>query len=244
MPKFAANLSMMFTEHDFLDRFDAAAEAGFAAVEYLFPYEHSATAIAERLKRNNLTQALFNLPPGDFAAGERGLAGFGLGLLVAAALLGWLFVELPRSTAPGPLGITRPTLIGVPLIWTVVAVACWRRRALDRLYPMLVVTSILLAVANIPILYSRSPPDAFAMASHVLTVTAFLALFWAPESRDPRASRRVDLSGTALSASGLTHISTSMATTPRPTASAWRVKKKFSSPGMSSRVTVLTIQRP
>lgn len=74
MPKFAANLSMMFTEHDFLDRFDAAAEAGFAAVEYLFPYEHSATAIAERLKRNNLAQALFNLPPGDFAAGERGLA--------------------------------------------------------------------------------------------------------------------------------------------------------------------------
>ena len=74
MPKFAANLSMMFTEHDFLDRFDAAADAGFAAVEYLFPYEHSPTDIAERLTRNNLTQALFNLPPGDFAAGERGLA--------------------------------------------------------------------------------------------------------------------------------------------------------------------------
>ncbi len=74
MPKFAANLSMMFTEHAFLDRFDAAAEAGFAAVEYLFPYEHAPAAIAERLKRNNLTQALFNLPPGDFAAGERGLA--------------------------------------------------------------------------------------------------------------------------------------------------------------------------
>ncbi|HMN71003.1 MAG TPA: hydroxypyruvate isomerase family protein [Rhodoblastus sp.] len=74
MPKFAANLSMMFTEHDFLDRFDAAAEAGFAAVEYLFPYDHSPTDIAERLKRNDLAQALFNLPPGDFAAGERGLA--------------------------------------------------------------------------------------------------------------------------------------------------------------------------
>jgi len=74
MPRFAANLSMMFTEHDFLDRFDAAAEAGFAAVEYLFPYDHSPADIAERLKRNNLTQALFNLPPGDFAAGERGIA--------------------------------------------------------------------------------------------------------------------------------------------------------------------------
>lgn len=74
MPQFAANLSMMFTEHAFLDRFDAAAECGFAAVEYLFPYEHSAEAIAERLRRNHLTQALFNLPPGDWAAGERGLA--------------------------------------------------------------------------------------------------------------------------------------------------------------------------
>ena len=74
MPKFAANLSMMFTEHQFLDRFDAAAEAGFAAVEYLFPYDHAPAAIAERLKRNDLAQALFNLPPGDFAAGERGLA--------------------------------------------------------------------------------------------------------------------------------------------------------------------------
>jgi hydroxypyruvate isomerase len=74
MPRFAANLTMMFTELPFLDRFDAAAEAGFSAVEYLFPYEHSAEAIGERLTRNGLTQALFNLPPGDWAAGERGLA--------------------------------------------------------------------------------------------------------------------------------------------------------------------------
>ena len=74
MPRFAANLSMMFTEWDFLDRFDAAAGAGFTAVEYLFPYEHPPAAIAERLERNKLTQALFNLPPGDWAKGERGLA--------------------------------------------------------------------------------------------------------------------------------------------------------------------------
>jgi hydroxypyruvate isomerase len=74
MPRFAANLSMMFTEHAFLDRFDAAAEAGFEAVEYLFPYEHDPEAIAERLSRNRLTQALFNMPPGDWAAGERGFA--------------------------------------------------------------------------------------------------------------------------------------------------------------------------
>jgi hydroxypyruvate isomerase len=74
MPVFAANLSMMFNEWAFLDRFDAAADAGFAAVEFLFPYEFGADAIGERLRRNHLTQALFNLPPGDFAAGERGIA--------------------------------------------------------------------------------------------------------------------------------------------------------------------------
>jgi hydroxypyruvate isomerase len=65
---------MMFTEWGFLDRFAAAADAGFTAVEYLFPYEHPPEAIAARLQRHGLTQALFNLPPGDWAAGERGLA--------------------------------------------------------------------------------------------------------------------------------------------------------------------------
>jgi hydroxypyruvate isomerase len=74
MPRFAANLSMMFTEVPFLDRFDAAAQAGFTAVEFLFPYEHAAEAIGERLMRNGLTQALFNLPPGDWNAGEKGFA--------------------------------------------------------------------------------------------------------------------------------------------------------------------------
>jgi 2-dehydrotetronate isomerase len=74
MAKFAANLSMMFTERAFLDRFDAVAEAGFAAVEFLSPYDHPPGAIAERLKRNRLTQALFNLPPGRWEDGERGLA--------------------------------------------------------------------------------------------------------------------------------------------------------------------------
>jgi len=74
MPEFAANLSFMFTEWDFLDRFQAAADAGFNAVEYLFPYEHSPDVIAARLERAGVTQALFNLPAGDWAAGERGLA--------------------------------------------------------------------------------------------------------------------------------------------------------------------------
>src|ERR1700736_5531487 len=74
MPRFAANLSMMFTEVPFLDRFDAAAKAGFAAVEFLFPYDHPADAIGKRLRENGLTQALFNLPPGNWEAGEKGFA--------------------------------------------------------------------------------------------------------------------------------------------------------------------------
>lgn len=74
MTKFAANLSFMFTEVDFLDRFEAAANAGFKAVEYLFPYDYAPEELASRLKANGLTQALFNLPPGDWERGERGMA--------------------------------------------------------------------------------------------------------------------------------------------------------------------------
>jgi hydroxypyruvate isomerase len=74
MPRFAANLTMMFNEVPFLDRFDAAAKAGFTAVEFLFPYEHPAEVIGERLRRNGLVQALFNLPPGNWDAGEKGFA--------------------------------------------------------------------------------------------------------------------------------------------------------------------------
>ncbi|MDB5624455.1 MAG: putative sugar isomerase [Tardiphaga sp.] len=74
MPRFAANLSMMFTEHPFLDRFKAAATAGFTAVEFLFPYDHPAAEVGARLNDNGLTQALFNLPPGNWEAGEKGFA--------------------------------------------------------------------------------------------------------------------------------------------------------------------------
>jgi len=74
MPKFAANLSMMFQEVEFLDRFDAAAKAGFKGVEFLFPYDHPPEIIGERLQRNGLSLALFNTVPGDWAGGERGLA--------------------------------------------------------------------------------------------------------------------------------------------------------------------------
>lgn len=74
MPKFAANLSMMFNEVDFISRFKAAAAAGFEAVEYLFPYDYDPQQIAAELAKHGLKQALFNLPPGDWSKGERGLA--------------------------------------------------------------------------------------------------------------------------------------------------------------------------
>lgn len=74
MPNFAANLTMMYQEHAFLDRFAAAARDGFTAVEYLFPYEYPAETLAGLLKENGLIQVLFNAPPGDWKAGERGIA--------------------------------------------------------------------------------------------------------------------------------------------------------------------------
>jgi hydroxypyruvate isomerase len=71
--RFSANLSMLYAEHDFFDRFAAAAADGFAGVEYLGPYDFPAEEIAERLEANNLVQVLFNLPAGDWAGGERGI---------------------------------------------------------------------------------------------------------------------------------------------------------------------------
>ena len=72
--RLCANLSMMFNEVPFLDRFEAARRAGFEGVEYLFPYDHPAAEIRSRLDGNGLQQVLFNMPPGDWAAGERGTA--------------------------------------------------------------------------------------------------------------------------------------------------------------------------
>ena len=74
MPRFAANLSMLFTELPFLQRFDAAARHGFVAVEFQFPYEHEASAIAQAAERAGVQVVLHNLPAGDWAAGDRGVA--------------------------------------------------------------------------------------------------------------------------------------------------------------------------
>jgi hydroxypyruvate isomerase len=74
MPKFAANLTMLFNEAPFLERFAAAARAGFDAVEFLFPYPYAAAELAERLESNRLRLVLHNLPAGNWEAGERGIA--------------------------------------------------------------------------------------------------------------------------------------------------------------------------
>jgi len=74
MPKFAANLTMLFTELPFMQRFEAAAEAGFEAVEYLFPYAYDKNELVAALRANRLVQVLHNLPAGDWDAGERGIA--------------------------------------------------------------------------------------------------------------------------------------------------------------------------
>ena len=74
MPKFAANLTMLFNELEFTERFEAAAKAGFHGVEYLFPYAYPKEQLAETLGRHGLAQVLHNLPAGDWAHGERGIA--------------------------------------------------------------------------------------------------------------------------------------------------------------------------
>lgn len=74
MPRFCANLSLLFTEHPFVERWSAAARAGFRGVECHFPYAEPVAVLAEALRHNGLEQVLFNLPPGDWAAGERGIA--------------------------------------------------------------------------------------------------------------------------------------------------------------------------
>ncbi|UCH63408.1 MAG: hydroxypyruvate isomerase [Fidelibacterota bacterium] len=74
MPRFSINLSMLFGEHPFLERFAAAREAGFTCVEYMFPYEHPAQILRDFLEQNGLKQVLLNLPAGDWGAGDRGIA--------------------------------------------------------------------------------------------------------------------------------------------------------------------------
>ncbi|HUA76662.1 MAG TPA: 2-oxo-tetronate isomerase [Acetobacteraceae bacterium] len=128
MPRLAANLSMMFNEVPFLDRFERAAKAGFTAVEYLFPYEFLAPDIAARLKANGLAQVLFNGPPGNWAAGERGLAaipgreaefreGFSRALDYAAALGCPRVHVMAGILPPGVAHLTAASVYAANLAW-------------------------------------------------------------------------------------------------------------------------------
>jgi hydroxypyruvate isomerase len=115
MPRFAANLSFLFQEVPFLERFEAAARVGFRGVECLFPYEFPLEAMAERLHASGLEQVLFNLPAGDWEAGERGLAAipgreadFAAGIeraLAYARLLNCRQVHAPAGIPPA--GVAR-----------------------------------------------------------------------------------------------------------------------------------------
>lgn len=124
MPKFAANLTMLFNEVEFLDRFAAAAKAGFRGVEYLFPYAFPKEALAERLAKHGLTQVLHNLPAGDWAKGERGVAclpgregefrdGVGQAIAYARALnCGLLNCLVGVAPKGAEAGLVRKTLVG------------------------------------------------------------------------------------------------------------------------------------
>ena len=128
MPRLAANLSMMFNEVPFLERFDAAARAGFKAVEFLFPYDYPAAELRRRLADAGLQQALFNAPPGDWAKGERGLASlpgrrdeFHAGIFRAleyAAALDCPIVHVMAGVPPAGLSpVTAAALYAANLAW-------------------------------------------------------------------------------------------------------------------------------
>ena len=131
MPKFCANLTMLFTEHDFLDRFGPRPPAGFTGVEYLFPYAYAEEDWSSALERHGLTQVLHNLPAGDWGAGERGIACLpGPGRTSSGTASARrsstrrrsecpqvnCLAGMPRPSGPGPSACARPssTICGLP----------------------------------------------------------------------------------------------------------------------------------
>ena len=144
MPKFAANLTMLFTEVPFLHRFKAAADAGFTAVEFLFPYDYDKHRLVDTLQENELELVLHNLPAGNWAAGERGIAcdparirefqdGVGLAVRYATTLS---CPQLNASPAFRPKGLTMRrreaplsrTSALQPTRWPAPASRCWWSR--------------------------------------------------------------------------------------------------------------------
>jgi len=97
-------------------------------------------------------------------------------LILWSAALFAVFISLPRYTPPGVLGITRPTLIVVPLLWALVGLACWRRHSAERILPALALMAAVLVLAHCSMLYSRAPDDTAAMIAHSGKIAAFLIL--------------------------------------------------------------------
>ena len=168
MPRFAANLTMMYQEHSFPDRFAAASRDGFTAVEYRFPYEYPAATLAALLKEHGLRQVLFNSPPGDWKAGERGIAAlpgreqeFRDGFLRALEYAHVLQCPRIHSMAGiAPAGIERARLIGVyteNLTWAADK-AC--ASGLDLLIEPI-------ALRNIPGFFLNRQEEAHAIAAQV-----------------------------------------------------------------------------
>ena len=157
MPKFCANLSMMFTEVPFLDRFDAAARAGFEAVEFLFPYEHAPAELRARLDGAGLSQVLFNAPPGRWDLGERGTAGlpgrrdeFRDGVRLAldyAGALGCGLVHVMAGIPPAEVSpVTSLGLYVANLAWAAERAADELRREAGKQFRSDVVEALLRAV--------------------------------------------------------------------------------------------------
>jgi PAS domain S-box-containing protein len=124
-------------------------------------------------------------------ARRRSVSGFAAALLIASVALLALFYWLPRYTEPGLLGITRPNLSPVPLLWTAIGVVCWHRRSQHRVLPALACAAAVLALAHIAMLYSRAPHDTTAMIAHLGKLCGYLTLLlWLVQTASRDAAER------------------------------------------------------
>jgi hydroxypyruvate isomerase len=166
MPRFCANLSLLFTEHAFLDRFEAAARAGFKAVEYQFPYEFDKDEVAKRAKDAGVEVVLFNLPSGDWDKGERGIAclssrmsefrdGVGRAISYAKA------VDCKRINMLSGIAESRTRLSEISMRQTFISNLRYASRELDRAGIVLMVEP--LNTRTVPGVYLRNSAQALSL---------------------------------------------------------------------------------